>query len=129
MTGGAKIRCCQLSVAVNTRTGRICVTSMHLQTRLLPNGSHSSVRISAEHCSKSGCRQKNAADNQRPKSNNVQTRKSVEGEQKRRNVSETRRNVADKTPKSSAVWTRPPRGNVGETRMSVGSKKLKTSAV
>src|SRR5262245_44586545 len=113
---GLVTRCCRLSVAVNTKTGRICGTSMPLQARLLRYGSKRSVQTFVEHYSKSGCRRKNAErpkpdgqlrlnadDNKKPKSNSVQTRKNVEGRLRRTNVGETRRNVADTKPKTDAV--------------------------
>src|SRR5262249_5628466 len=106
MTNGVKTRCCRLSLAVNTRTGRICATSMHLQTRLLPYGFKRSVQTFAEHCGNTGCRRKNAS--------------------KLKPDSEKRMSAVDKKPKTSAVRTQLPRGNVGETRRNVADKKLKT---
>src|SRR3989442_10062470 len=102
MTVGAKIHCWRLSVAVNTRSGKIYGTWIPLQARL-PNESKFSVQTSVEHWNKSGCHRKNVS---RP-----------------RPGGQSRRNIACKKLNASGVQLGSRRGKAGGAGESIAPQK------
>src|SRR2546430_17568811 len=106
MTVGAKIHCWRLSVAVNTRSGKIYGTWIPLQARL-PNESKFSVQTSVEHWNKSGCHRKNVS---RP-----------------RPGGQSRRNIACKKLNASGVQLRSRRGKAGGQRKGTACEKVETN--
>src|SRR5262249_4854380 len=123
MTDGTKIRCWRLSVAANTRSGRICGTSMHLRPRL-PLGWKSTARTSVKHCSNHGCRRRNA---ERPKPDSELRKKSAADRKrsKRKLDSELRKSAADRKRSKRKPDSGLRKKSAAERRSSNGEKNRK----